>query len=262
MGDIMELFEKERTVSELVLACYVAPRTAKLVHTDRKSHGVALHISGKRIYHFSDSKDLFVEKNDIIFLPEHSTYTVETVEEGACYAINFRFTENVSLCPFVQHIQNSAGILEHFKTADRSYISKKSGYAWQCLSELYAVLYEMKRERSKLYIASKDKQTLLPAVEYMHDHFADKAVSVDELASLCHISTVYFRRLFGLCFGISPIKYLQNLRLVYAKDLILSDQYTVEETANLSGFGDESYFCRFFKKETGMTPSEYRKNFQ
>ena len=46
-----------------------------------------------------------------------------------------------------------------------------------------------------------------------------------------------------------------------AKELILSDMYSISRAAELSGFGDESYFCRFFKKSTGMSPSEFRKDF-
>ena len=99
---------------------------------------------------------------------------------------------------------------------------------------------------------------LFPAIEYIHDHFTGEKLSVEMLSSLCGISSVYFRRLFTVKFGVSPVRYINDLRLSRAKELILSEQYTVEEAARLSGFEDESYFCRFFKKETGMTPSEYR----
>ncbi len=254
----MDFLQTNETVRKIVLACYVAPNTGDAVHKDRKSHGVALHISGSKLYHFSDSTELLVQKNDLIFLPEHSDYVVETLETGACYAINFKIESNNDFKPFVLPVKNASVCYEHFKNAERVYTAKKQGYEWKVLSELYAILYDLKRMCEKSYFTKKEERMLFPAIEYIHDHFTGEKLSVEMLSSLCGISSVYFRRLFTVKFGVSPVRYINDLRLSRAKELILSEQYTVEEAARLSGFEDESYFCRFFKKETGMTPSEYR----
>lgn len=65
---------------------------------------------------------------------------------------------------------------------------------------------------------------------------------------------------FLKCKNTTPIKYINNLKLSRAKELIVSDYYSIPKISELSGFGDESYFCRYFKKTTGMTATEYRQN--
>ena len=73
------------------------------------------------------------------------------------------------------------------------------------------------------------------------------------------MSESYFRRIFLKNYGISPIKYINNLKIERAKELLTSGLYTVSDVAELSGFHDESYFSREFKKHSGKTPKEYVK---
>lgn len=81
-----------------------------------------------------------------------------------------------------------------------------------------------------------------------------------ELSQNANISYEYFRRIFENVYGVSPVKYLNKLRIDRAKELLNSGMYTVADAAFQSGFSDISYFSRFFKKETGLSPSEYKKS--
>ena len=76
------------------------------------------------------------------------------------------------------------------------------------------------------------------------------------------MSETYFRRIFLRNFGISPIKYINNLKIDRAKDLITSGYYSISEAAEASGFHDNAYFTRKFKEATGVTPLEYKKSAQ
>jgi AraC-like DNA-binding protein len=78
-----------------------------------------------------------------------------------------------------------------------------------------------------------------------------------DMAKLCNISCVYFRRIFANAFGLSPIKYVNNLKIERAKELLRSRLYSVTEVCEIAGFSDPAYFCRLFKKEVGVTPSEF-----
>ena len=75
------------------------------------------------------------------------------------------------------------------------------------------------------------------------------------LAKLCGISENYFRKLFLLEFGISPSKYIRNKRLMLARDLLNSGEFSVSDAAMASGFNDISYFSREYKKMWGVNPS-------
>ena len=71
------------------------------------------------------------------------------------------------------------------------------------------------------------------------------------------MSETYFRRIFSKNFGISPIRFINNLKIDRARELLASGLYTISNVAELSGFHDESYFSREFKKHSGKTPKEY-----
>ena len=83
-------------------------------------------------------------------------------------------------------------------------------------------------------------------------------ISAEKLSELCGVSYEYFRRTFHRFYNCSPVKYINNLKLTRAKELLKSGMYTVSETAILSGFSDLSHFSRFFKANVGVLPSDYR----
>ena len=80
------------------------------------------------------------------------------------------------------------------------------------------------------------------------------------LAELCGMSEVAFRKIFTNSMGITPLKYINNLKIATAKELLLSKSCTISKVAELSGFNCDSYFSREFKKHTGMSPIEYKNS--
>ena len=76
------------------------------------------------------------------------------------------------------------------------------------------------------------------------------------------MSEVYFRKLFKEEYGISPQKYIINLRMQYAKGLISTGYYSLNEVAYMSGYTDYKYFSVEFKKSMGVSPSEYLYNYE
>ena len=69
-----------------------------------------------------------------------------------------------------------------------------------------------------------------------------------------------FRHLFKEHFGISPYSYLISQRVAYAKRLIKNSAISLTDIAFCCGFNSSTQFSNIFKKHTGKTPSEYRKN--
>ena len=98
-----------------------------------------------------------------------------------------------------------------------------------------------------------------PAINYIHANYYKENISIEHLASLCGVSSVHLRGIFKKRFAMSPIKYINDLKMTRAKELLNSQFYTVSEVCFLSGYNDESYFSREFKKTFGITPSEYAK---
>ena len=104
--------------------------------------------------------------------------------------------------------------------------------------------------------ASLSYRRLVPAREYIDASYSEE-MTLSSLARLCNMSETNFRRRFLEVFGETPFAYRDRLRILYAKDYLLGGYYTVTETAEKCGFTDVSYFCRFFKKHTGLTPKEF-----
>ena len=59
--------------------------------------------------------------------------------------------------------------------------------------------------------------------------------------------------------GTSPINYLMETRLAASKELLLSSSRSIAEVASSTGFSSQSYFSQIFRKNTGMSPLQYRK---
>lgn len=76
------------------------------------------------------------------------------------------------------------------------------------------------------------------------------------------MSLGHFRRLFKSETGLSPLQYLLELRVQFAANLLIADNnLSISEIAEKSGFEDNFYFSRMFKKHKKFTPSNYRKHF-
>ncbi len=254
----MDFCRTEKAVEKICLACHVPLGFGESIHKSRPSHGVAFYVEGESVYRFESGERLTTKKNDLIFLPQSSDYTVKSVLPSECYAINFLLTEReLSFEPTVLHMENT-GMAELFKSAEKAFSTQRLGYAYHCTSCLYSVFYEMLRVAETAYTYKKKETIIRPAVDYIHEHFLQDDIRVEELAELCGISAVYLRRLFVGKFGVSPNRYIARLRTERAKNLLSSELYSVESVCALSGYRDISYFCRTFKKETGRTPSEYR----
>lgn len=159
----------------------------------------------------------------------------------------------------LSHIKKkTAKIYDIFVSAEKAFRTKKKGYMLKCKSELYSLLYNIIGEHYSKYTPSYQEKLLTPAIKYIHNHYPDDEINISTLSQLCGIKESYFRRIFTACFGMPPIKYINNLKIARAKELLLQNEYSVEAVSELSGFNNVYYFCRFFKKNTGITPGKYK----
>lgn len=258
--DFLDLAAKDLTVTRAVLACRVPAGGGECVHNDRPSHGLALHVGGEKCYRFSDGRALHVKKGDLIFLPEGANYIVQDIEAGECYAVNFKLLERETLSPFVFHTKSTGRYLDLFSDAERIFREMKAGYLIGVKARLYALIAMLTEEYRIGYLPQRTRARLSPALDRIHASYAEETVEIDALAALCGMKSSYFRRLFLRSLGVSPVKYINSLRLARAKQLLLESEYSVERIGEMAGFRNLCYFHRFFKKEVGMTPTEYRSD--
>lgn len=97
------------------------------------------------------------------------------------------------------------------------------------------------------------------AKKYMDMNFY-RNPSISEVAETVNVSDRYLYNLFIKHEGISPKKYLNNLKLARAKSMLKNTDYSISEIAALDGFSDVLAFSRFFSKNVGVSPTAYKKS--
>ena len=98
------------------------------------------------------------------------------------------------------------------------------------------------------------------ARKYIEDHF-DKDISLDDVSRVVNISPYYFSKVFKEESGLNFIEYLTNIRIEHAKKLLENSNLSVKEICVSCGYTDPNYFSRSFKKNVGVTPTEYKEKF-
>jgi len=98
---------------------------------------------------------------------------------------------------------------------------------------------------------------LQPALEYIKENYA-KRFTLDDMASLCNISSSYFSKLFNKMTGESFSGYINLVRVERACELLTRTDTPITVIALDLGFEDNSYFDKVFKRITGVTPSFYK----
>ncbi len=93
---------------------------------------------------------------------------------------------------------------------------------------------------------------------YILNHFT-KDISLDTLAAHFNISVPHLAAIYRKYFHITPMNYINTLRMEQAAKLLRLYPYSCKEVATLSGFHDPLYFSRRFHQYWGLSPREYRR---
>jgi len=99
------------------------------------------------------------------------------------------------------------------------------------------------------------------ATEYILNH-PDRKVGLRDLCELVDLSPTHLRRLFAEQTGQSPLAFIRRVKMDQARIWLLETPLRISEIAYRLGFSDQNYFARMYKQTTGLTPSEYRRQFQ
>ena len=84
-------------------------------------------------------------------------------------------------------------------------------------------------------------------------------IGVEDLALVASLGRFHFSRLFSKWYGMPPSVLLREIRMEKAVRLLQTERLTIKEVAERCGFADDSYFCKVFKKEMGVSPEVFRK---
>ena len=215
------------------------------------------------IFHFSGHATVFFDDlvletkpNTIRFLPqgENNRYDLIRHERGECIDVFFRADRPLSSQAFIMNVAQSEKLGALFKKLFSTWVSKKEGYYFESVSLLYRIFAEMQKDTAK---PSRHKLKIAPAMDMIHSDFLKREFSLSELAAMCGMGESYFQKLFKEIHGISPKKYIIQLKINHACDLLRLERYTVTQIAELCNFSDVYFFSRQFKEYMGITPTQF-----
>ncbi len=121
---------------------------------------------------------------------------------------------------------------------------------------LYRYGYVVKNESGREDFAAEEK--MKQVLTFIRSHYAE-ALTVGQLAGLCHFSETYFMSFFKRFAGMTCVEYINHYRLSQAARTLVQTDRPVTEAALENGFRNISYFNRQFRRQYGTTPREYRK---
>lgn len=213
----------------------------------RQYAALAYRVSGVAEFDF-DGKLITSNPGDIIFIPEGTSYNVRH-SGGKMIVIhftdcNYHVAENISLT-------NKMYIGNLFAETQEKWEHRRSIHGTK--ARIYNILelcYELNiREHANL-LAEKAKQII-------DENYSNPDFNIEVLTQKLYTSSPTLRRNFSDKFGIPPKQYLLKVRLDTAAALLSQDYLSVFEASQKSGFNDERYFSRIFKKRYGKSPSKF-----
>ena len=101
-------------------------------------------------------------------------------------------------------------------------------------------------------------ELLLKAEHYIQTHLSEPLI-LQNIDAAVNLSPFYFHRIFTDFFGCTPGQYIANCRIANAKLQLLQEDFSLPRIVSECGFSSQSYFCYCFKRSTGKTPLEYRR---
>jgi YesN/AraC family two-component response regulator len=119
------------------------------------------------------------------------------------------------------------------------------------------ILEAVGQEKEAVRVESRNK-AVNSVLDYIHENFS-RDIGLNDLSEATGLAPAYLCNLFKECVGVSYIKYLTSVRLDHAKRLLQSGEKAMKVSEKV-GYSDYHYFCRVFKKYTGVTPGEYREH--
>lgn len=108
-------------------------------------------------------------------------------------------------------------------------------------------------------IVDADQEMMQHLMAFIEERISDEDLKIEEMADAVGMSRSVFYVKVKALVGMSPLDFLRRLRMQRAEQLVSRSTMNVSEIAYAVGFTDPKYFSRCFKKETGMTPREYRE---
>ena len=243
-------FELENHIEEIIGVDHIQWNKQHCTVMPRGYSALAFRITGSGIIKYNDS-EIFVDTNDVLYLPQNIGFSAE-YSDTELIVIHF-VTSKSDDTTEVFSFENTDKIYKLFLEALNIWNSKNIGYKILTISVLYKILGTIYKETQKHNLP----KNFINAVSIINSNYKSNDLSIEYICREAEISETYFRKLFAEHYKKTPVSYITELRLEYARNLI-SGGMSIESATYESGFNDPKYFARTVKKHFGCTPRELK----
>lgn len=210
--------------------------------------------SGSFTYQIGDGKETPITAGELVVCPPQQSFRRKIQQPVELCMIRFRTAEH--FYEWGQNIKIS-NILRYHDDLIRlenclfcHQLDAEPIFAHYCMDILYLAIDSV-----------RDNSCISDVKKYIEQNYAH-TVYMEDIAKQAGYTVPYLIHKFKRYYGVTPKAYLAQLRLMKAKELLLTTDMLSYEIADAVGFSDELYFIRFFKKHTGLTPKQFRGGWQ
>lgn len=228
---------------------------------DNNCFRLAFIISGSAVYDFGNKK-YTVNQNDLLFLKKDAHYTVTVDKSGPWEHIVISFDlwddDEISTLPFKfkNTVSHPKQFEELFEKAHSIYNSGGIACNMEMKSIAYRIISMLLEEKEEQFFKKSKYKGIKEASEYIESNYKEK-INVEDLALVSGYSISHFSRLFKELYSMSPIEYINFIRIERAKNMLKTQMFSLSEIAEECGFSNVYYFSRIFKQIVGVTPKKY-----
>ncbi len=244
-----------------------------------------LYVDSGRMRYFVEGEEVSVKEGEIIFLKNFAVHSNEPASERV----------SVCLIHFSEGSRSSDETLEHRKVSlntERKYYKmslNEAGKNSEIIRKLLMAeeINGRNRESASLVARAafylllshfgekelikieegnlgeeKNKATdkIKKVIKYVEEHY-DGDITVEDAAALINVTPSYFCRIFKSSIGNTFVNFINNYRIMQAKQKLLKPEATITEVMYETGFSNYSYFNRVFRKYSGYSPTEYKQKY-
>ncbi|WP_405727012.1 helix-turn-helix domain-containing protein [Anaerotignum sp.] len=228
--------------------------------------------SGKAHFFFNGVEKIVNAGNMVIYRPkEEQRYFYYSIDHTEVYWLHFTGSNvkniirkyGISDDMHVIHTGTSLEykriflqIIQELKLCREDYEELLVTYLQQLLILIHRAINSKPRNKNHALMQEMDA-----AVRYFHENY-NKPISIEAYAAENHMSVSWFIRSFKEYTDATPAQYLLSIRISNAQTLLETTSYNITDIAEIVGYDNPLYFSRLFKKQNGMSPSDFRKHLQ